>query len=104
MPRILTLAHVRDVSGQVMAVVQEPLHPLLEAWQAIDHVLIDALAREQRHQPDNRPDAQRRLRSVDAQLVVIKAVLLVPESGPTERVHGVGDRYEMLEECRRHVL
>ena len=32
------------------------------------------------------------------QLVVVEAVLLVPQAGAAEGVHGVGDRDEVLEE------
>ena len=41
---------------------------------------------------------------VDVQLVVVEAVLLVPQAGAAERVHRVGDGDEVLEELRRHVL
>ena len=37
-------------------------------------------------------------------LVVVKPVLLVPQPGAAESVHGVGDRDEMLEELRGHVF
>ncbi len=41
---------------------------------------------------------------VDDELVVVEAVLLVPESGAAERVDGVGDVDEVLEELRGDVL
>ena len=37
-------------------------------------------------------------------LVVVKAVVLVPQTGAAEAVHRVGDRDEMLEKFRGHVL
>ena len=39
-----------------------------------------------------------------AQLIVIEAVLFVPEAGAAQRVHGIGDRDEMLEEFRGDVF
>ena len=41
---------------------------------------------------------------IDDELVVIEAVGLVPEAGAAERVDGVGDVDEVLEELRRDVL
>ena len=59
---------------------------------------VEDLAREQRDEPDHRADAQRHRAAVDVQLVVVEAVLLVPQAGAAERVHGVGDGDEVLEE------
>ena len=59
---------------------------------------------KQRHESDQRADAQRHLAAVGVQLVVVEAVLLVPQPGAAERVHRVGDGDEVLEELRRDVL
>ena len=42
--------------------------------------------------------------AVDVQLVVVEAVVLVPQARAAELVHGVGDGDEVLEELGRHVL
>src|SRR5262249_10843577 len=42
--------------------------------------------------------------AINLQLVVIEAVLLVPETSATERIHGVGDADEMLKKLRSHVF
>ena len=51
--------HVGDVVREVAAVLEEPVHALLEARQAIDDVVLEHLDREQRQQPDHRAHAQR---------------------------------------------
>ena len=67
--------------------------------------LLQHLAREQRDQPDQRTHAERRAAAaVDMQLVVVEAVVLVPQPRAAERVHRVGDRDEVLEELGRDVL
>src|SRR5437763_668110 len=87
-----------------MPVVEKPLHALLEARQLVDRALVDALARKERHEADDRAYSERRLLPIDAQLVVIEPVLLIPQAGPAKRVDGVGNRDEVLEEGRRDVF
>ena len=41
---------------------------------------------------------------IELDLVVIKAVGLIPKTGAAERVHGVGDLHEVFEELRCHVF
>ena len=60
---------------------------------------------DQRNQADERADLQRNLPPVRRlELVVIKAVLFVPQAGAAEGVHGVGNVDEMFEELRGDVL
>ena len=59
---------------------------------------------KQRHQPDDRTQPQRHVAAVDVHLVVVEAVLLVPQARAAERVDGVGDVDEVLEEFRGDVL
>ena len=76
----------------------------LNAGQPIDRVVLQNLHGDERQQADQRAHAQRDLVAADVQLVVVEAVLLVPQAGAAERVHRVGDVDEVLEELRRHVL
>ena len=97
--------HVTDVAREILAVVDEPAQPFAKAGQAVEHFLIEHFDGEQRNQPDQRTDAQRSGRlSFDQKLIVIKAVLLVPQPVAADGVHRVDDLHEMLEELRRDVF
>ena len=96
--------HVRNVTPEVGPIAKKPFHPLPKARQPCDDLVLDDLAREQRHQPNEGANAKRCLLPIHVQHVVIEAVLLVPEAGAAQRVHGIRDGDEVLEELRRNVL
>ncbi len=89
---------------QVLAVVEEPLHALREARQPVEHVLRQHLDGAQGDQTDQRADPQGHGAPFDVELIVVEAVLLVPQPGAAQTVHRVRDGDEVLEELRREVL
>src|SRR5687768_17442628 len=104
MRHVLGRLEVGDLASEIASIVDEPAQSLMEAGQSLDDLLIQYLARAERYEADDRANAERRDELVDVQLVVVKAVSLVPEACVVEGVHGVGDRDEVLEEFCRHVL
>ena len=90
--------------GQIAAIGEEPVQTLLESRQSADQLVGQDLHREQRDQPDHRANAQRDAATVDVHLVVVEAVLLVPQPRAADGIHGVGDVDEVLEELGRDVL
>ena len=89
------------LAGEILAVIQVPIHSLGETGQPCDDVLAQDPASEQRYEPYHGAHAERKDRPIDVELVVIKAVLFVPNSGAAEAVHRFGDRHEVLEELRK---
>src|SRR3954453_16900021 len=84
--------HEGDVARQVLAVAQEPAHPLGEAGEAAeDHLLVERRRREQGDDPHHRGDAQGEAAAAGENLVAVEAVRLVPEPRAAEAVHGVAD-------------
>jgi hypothetical protein len=76
-----------------------------ETRQHVQDVGFEVLGREERDDADHRADAERNApAALELQLVVVEAVLVVPEPATAEAVHGVDDRDEVLEELRRQVL
>ena len=53
---------------------------------------------------DERADSKRDVLAVDMELVVVEAVLFVPQPGAAQVIHRVGDGDEVLEEFGGHVL
>ena len=97
----------RDELGEVGAVVEIPLHPAVERGQFFQQRRIEYFHGEQRNQADERAQFHRHVRAVgQAKMVVIKFVLLVPQ---TERalahaIDGGGDVEEVFKKFRRDVL
>src|SRR5262249_1381508 len=58
----------------------------------------------ERDQADHRAQTHGYGLAIDEQLVVVEAVLLAPQAGAAQTVHGVGDRDVVLEELGRDVL
>ena len=54
--------------------------------------------------PTQRPRPQRNHLPINLELIVVKTVFLVPQTGAAERIHRVSDADEMLEEFRCHVF
>ena len=100
----LRALHVRDVPREVLAILEKPAHPLSKAGQILDRLLLEHLHREERNDPDQRAHPQRFRHAIDVKLIVVKAVLFVPQSEAAEGVHRVHDLHEMLEELRGHVF
>ena len=76
----------------------------LKAGQLLQLVLLEHAHREERDEPHHRPHLQRHVVAVERELVVVEAVLLVPEPRAAEIVHRVGDGHEVLEELAGQVL
>src|SRR5580658_9088902 len=96
--------HVGYVASEVGAVLEEPFHPPYHPGQVVELVGLENLDRIQGDQPDHRADLQRDELVTEREPVVIEAVLLVPQSSSSERVHRVCNRDEVLEELRGDVL
>ena len=99
------LLHVGDVLGQVLAVLEEPR---ASASRTRASRSMTSASRTSTAISGISPTMERTLSglvlAVDVELVVVEAVLLVPEARAAERVHGVGDRDEVLEELGGDVL
>src|SRR5262245_36321132 len=94
----LQAAEVGDMARQFAAVLEEPVHPLFEPWQTVDEVFADDLRRDERQQADKRANFKPVRLAIDVELVVVKAILLIPQPRATKRVHRVDDGDEMLKE------
>ena len=92
------------MAGEDRAVFEEPLEAFVEAGQRPDGFLLEHLNRDQRQQADEGARFQAKHAVVMLDLVVVKAVGVVPKAGAAEGVHGVGDLDEVLEELGGHVL
>src|SRR5437773_1605747 len=71
---------IRDVACEIFSILEKPLRALLEARKTLDRRLLEHLDREERDEADHRTDAKRHLAPVREELVVVKAVLLVPQA------------------------
>ncbi len=87
-----------------LAIGEEPIQALLESVQSADQLVGKHLDRQQRDEPDDGTNAQGDPTAVDVHLVVVEAVVLVPQTGAADRVDGVGDVDEVLEKLRGDVL
>ena len=101
---VLAGFHVGNMTRQVFSIIQKPLHPFGKSREPSDHLRIEHLARDERQEPDHRADAEGKSLPIDTELVVVKAVLLVPQAGAAKTIHRVRNRHEMLEKFRRHVF
>src|SRR5690606_12495414 len=95
-----------DAACQVLLVLEEPVHALAEAGKVVDGLGVERAAGEEGYEANDAPDADRRglVRDLIVELVVIEAVHVVPQAGAAQRVHGVGDGGEVLEELAGAVL
>ena len=105
----LVLAHVGDLPREIAAMLEEPGHALLEGGKPVDRGLLDIFACDETDQTDDRAHAQRPAHAppsvfADLELIVVEAILFVPEAVSADGIHRVRDRDEVLEELRRHVL
>ena len=107
-PVLVTVAladlHVGDRLPQIAAVGEKPLHALGEGGDPGQDRVVDHLDGQQRHKADERSQPHRNCHAVGAEMVVIEAILLVPQTGPTQRIEGVGNVDEMFEELGSDVL
>src|SRR4051812_19891162 len=95
---------IGNVLRQILAVVEEPLHALFECGQFVEHAVLENFHGDDRQYSDHRARAKWNALPVEAELVVVEAVLLVPQAGATKAVHRVDDLYEMLEKLGGYVL
>src|SRR5262249_25324436 len=93
-----------NVSGEVLPILQEPVHALAKAGQLAQHLFFQDLDRKERHEANQGADTQGELAPIDEQLVVVKAVFLIPQPCASQRIDGVGNRHEVLEEFGGNVL
>ena len=70
----------------------------------LEHPLVQHLRRDQRHQADQRADPERLVPVVHVELVVVEAVVLAPQPRAAERVDGLRDGDEVLEELGGEIL
>ena len=97
----------RHQRGELRTVAQEPAHPPLEFGQRVEHVGLERLDREKRHQAHERADLERDvLARVEMEDVVEELVVLVPQGCRVDidAVERTGDVQEVLEELGRQVL
>ena len=84
---------------EIAAVVQKPIHAFLEAWQIGDALLVEQFHSDERQEADQGPCAEGdRWISVIENLVVVEAIVLIPEPMAAEVIDGVHNLDEMLEE------
>ena len=81
--------HVCGIPRQLRTVFQKPVHALGETRKALDEVVVDNFHREEWDEPDHRAHFERNEFAMQMQLIVVEAVLFVPESGASQRIHGV---------------
>src|SRR5437762_904430 len=96
-----------DVFGDIRMIVYEPLHAALEAGQAIHDFRLQGFHGEKGNKAHHRTNLEVVLAAIrQAENVVVKAVLVVPQSHAvyTDVVHGMSDVDEMLEEFASHVF
>ena len=106
-PFLSRRAHGGDITGEIGTIVDEPIQPALEIRKGFQHVGLDRQHCEQRYQSHGGTHAQRKvIASARMQHIVIKAILLVPQSNVlgTNPVRRVGDVDEVLPEFTGHVL
>ena len=84
--------------GEVPPVLQEPAGPLGEARKPIEPALLDEFHGEERDDAHDGPKPERHGLPLHQELVVVEAVLLVPQARASEAVRGIGDGDKMLEE------
>ena len=85
--------------------LQEPLGAPAELRKCVPDVrFVEDLHGQQRDQPDQRAELERRHSAVHQELVVVEAVLVVPQAAAAQVVEGVGDEHKVLEELAGHVL
>ena len=96
---------VADVDCEIAAVVQKPIHAFFEAGQIGDALFVEQFHSNERQEADQRPCAEGdRWISVIENLVVVEAIVFIPEPVAAEMIDGVHDLDEMLEELRSHVF
>ena len=95
---------IGDILRKVGAVFQKPLEAFVKPGQFPDGFLLENFHGDQRQQADDRARFQGNDAPVGAHLVVVKSILLIPQSGAAEMIHRVGDLNEVLKKFRRHVL
>ena len=98
---------MRHQARKVRTVVQEPLQPLAETREPVQHFRLQSLDREQRDQTHHRANAQPHSLIVrQIQHVIEELVRLVPEADvrAVHAAHRFGDIEEMLEEFAGDVL
>ncbi len=65
--------------GQILTVIDKPLHAFLKSRMSIDYVLVESVGGEQRNEADERADPHEDvLAFADEQAVVIEAILFIP--------------------------
>ena len=100
----LAYLHVRDRFLQITAMGEKPLHALGEGGDSGQHRVVDHFDGQQRHKADERPQPHRDRHAVGAEMVVIEAILFVPQAVAPQRIEGVGNVDEMFEEFRGDIF
>src|SRR6266446_2278156 len=96
--------HVRDMASQIGPVLDKPVQSTSESGKTANFLVFQNLDRQQRNQANQRSDAKGSALSAHHQLIVVKAVLLIPKTTATQRIYGIRDRDEMFKKLRRDVL
>ena len=79
--------HFGDPLDHALTIREKPFGTLGELWQGLpDHILIEHLHGEQRNEPDQCPQLERRGPSVNQKLVVVEPVLFIPQASATQIV------------------
>ena len=89
---------VGDMAGKIAAVFLEPFDALFEAAEAIHDFVFEDGDGQERNQADHRAGAEMLMVAADVDGVVVEAIVIVPQAGAAEGVHGVDDGDEVLEE------
>ena len=95
------------IGYQVWAVLDEPLHPLLEAWKLFQKVRLQGLHGKERDQANKGPDPERYKGTIwEVEDVIVEPILLVPQTNgcATQMVDSIGDVEKMLKELGGHIL
>ena len=97
--------HVGDVAGEVFAVFEEPFEAFGEAGEFVKSFFFKNFGGEEGNEADQRADAEGDIfAGFRAEVVVVEAILFVPEAGAAEGVGGIHDGDEVLEEFGGYVF
>src|SRR5262245_24530013 len=72
---------IGDKRREVLAIIEEPFHALLEARKLIDLLSLEIFHRDQREQTYARSRPQRNHLPIDLELIVVETVCLIPQTG-----------------------
>ena len=89
--------------GELRPVLDKPLETVLISGIHIPLLGRDITGSKQRDESHNRADLDGNALFPQLQMVVVEAIIIIPESGPSEFIHRLNDPGEVGDELRTHV-